>query len=65
MDNTQLGPTLASMLNDPIIIALMESDGVSRYELVALLDKVRRNRRLAVEHRPRTHTIESRIDLAA
>ena len=38
-------PTLADMLSDPVIQAVMRADAVDPAELRALLDRVRRERR--------------------
>ena len=38
---SHLEPTVEEMLSDPIIIALMQADGVRRYELEQMLERVR------------------------
>ncbi|WP_035691686.1 hypothetical protein [Azospirillum halopraeferens] len=42
---TQHTPTLAEMLDDPIVVAVMRRDGISREHVVDLIARVRRNLR--------------------
>lgn len=42
-------PTLSELLEEPIVIAMMQRDGVSRESMRQLFDRVRRNLRIREE----------------
>lgn len=42
-------PTLSELLEDPIVIAVMARDGISRDSFQQMIDRVRRNRRAQQE----------------
>ncbi|MGQ9367487.1 hypothetical protein [Azospirillum sp. ST 5-10] len=41
----QRAPSLSEMLDDPIVVAVMRRDGVSREQVQAVIEQVRRNLR--------------------